>query len=155
MKTYPTKQSDLPALAHVLDLTELFPSDMLPDMIAPHLAGAEDSGIWLTAETRDGIAGFCYAQPEQLTEGTWNMLAIAVDPAQQSTGIGSTLVAAVEQSIKARGGQTVIVDTSSTAAFANTRAFYVAKTYVEEARIRDYWAKGDDKVVFWKSLSEG
>ena len=33
-----------------------------------------------------------------------------------------------------------------------TRAFYAKCCYEEEARIRDYWAEGDDLVVFRKAL---
>jgi hypothetical protein len=47
----------------------------------------------------------------------------------------------------------LIADTSGTDDFAPTRAFYRKNGYAEEARIRDFWAKGDDKVVFWTALS--
>ncbi|MEO1249198.1 MAG: GNAT family N-acetyltransferase, partial [Pseudomonadota bacterium] len=30
--------------------------------------------------------------------------------------------------------------------------FYRRCGYVEEARIRDFWSAGDDKIVFWKAL---
>ena len=46
----------------------------------------------------------------------------------------------------------MIVDTSGTEAFAETRAFYRKNGYTEEARIRDYWADGDDKITFRKPL---
>ena len=37
-------------------------------------------------------------------------------------------------------------------AFADTRRFYAQRGYTREAVIRDYWAEGDDKVIYWKSL---
>ena len=36
--------------------------------------------------------------------------------------------------------------------FERTRAFYHRCRYVEEARVRDFYAAGEDKVIFWKSL---
>ena len=46
----------------------------------------------------------------------------------------------------------MIADTSGDAGFTATRKFYAAKGYDEEARIRDFWGTGDDKVTYWKSL---
>lgn len=150
-----TVAADIPALQRVLDGTELFPSEMLPDMINGFLAGGDSDEIWLTCEIKGNAAGFCYAVPEQLAEGAWNMLAIAVEPSAQGHGAGGALVARLEAELAAKGQRILIADTSGTDAFANTRAFYVKNGYDEEARIRDFWAAGDDKVIFRKALGEG
>ena len=42
-----TTVADLPALRQILDRIELFPSELLDDMIAPDLAG-ETEDLWLT-----------------------------------------------------------------------------------------------------------
>ena len=78
---------------------------------------------------------------------------MAVLPASQGRGNGAELVGRLEESLRARGQRVLIVDTSSSDEFAATRRFYKANGYTEEARIRDYWDAGDDKIVFWKSLS--
>ena len=49
----------------------------------------------------------------------------------------------------------LIVETSSLARFETAREFYRRHGYDEEARIRDFYGPGDDKVVFWKSFSLG
>lgn len=147
-----TISDDLPALRVLLDETELFPGEMLPDMIAGYLAGEDPDAVWLSALDGRGVAGFCYCVPEQMAEGAWNMLAIAVAPAVQGTGAGSALVHALEAELTTRGARILIADTSSDANFAATRKFYAAKGYDEEARIRDFWATGDHKITYWKSL---
>ena len=58
----------------------------------------------------------------------------------------------MERAIGAAGGRVLIVDTSGTAAFEQTRAFYLKNGYEAEARILDFWADGDDKVTFRKAL---
>lgn len=153
MTIRPTKLQDIPALKEVLDRTELFPSQMLPDMLAGFLSGADAADIWLTCEADGMPIGFCYAAPEALTTGTWNMLAIAILPSQQGKGAGGAIVTYLEDTLRQQGHRVLIVDTSGAEAFAQTRAFYRKAGYTEEARIRDFWAKGDDKVVFWKALS--
>ena len=137
----------------MLDGTQLFPSEMLPNMVADFLGPQTSDELWLTCE-RDGKAiGFCYAVPEALADGTWNMLALAVLPEFQGTGSGSALVAALETRLRADGHRVLIADTSGTQEFAKTRAFYAKNGYDEEARIRDFWASGDDKVTFRKALA--
>ncbi len=143
--------ADLAALKTILDETQLFPSDMLADMIAGFLAG-QTAEKWLTCEVDGAAVGFCYAVPEDMTDGAWNMLAITVRPQQQGIGCGAALVAAMEQKLRAENARILIVDTSGTDAFKQVRKFYRNMGYTQEARIRDFWAKGDDKIIFWKSL---
>ncbi len=151
-KIRPTKHDDITALQAVLDSTELFPSDMLPDMVSGFLSNDKSSDIWLTCETDGKAIGFCYAVPEKLAEGAWNMLAIAIMQEQQGNGYGSILAKYLETELKERGQRIIIADTSSTDEFAQTREFYRQNGYAKEARIRDFWASGDDKIIFWKSL---
>ena len=153
MKIRPTLSDDIPALKLVLDETGLFPSDMLPDMLGDFLSGNGTESIWLTAEKDGDAIGFCFASHEALTEGTWNMLAIAVLPEKQGTGTGGAIVSALEKRLFDQGNRILIVDTSGADDFAQTRTFYRKNGYTEEARIRNFWAEGDDKVVFWKALS--
>ena len=58
----------------------------------------------------------------------------------------------VEEDLRAGGGRLLLVETSALPQYDRTRAFYVKCGYEEEARIRDYWAEGDDLVVFRKAL---
>lgn len=147
----PTAPDDVPALKEVLDQTGLFPGELLSDMLAPALSGESDA-FWLTSHLNDVPVGLCYTVPEDLADGTWNMLALAVRPDMQGKGLGSALVKAAEQRLKAKTQRILIVDTSGTADFALTRKFYAQNGYEEEARIRDFWAAGDDKVIFRKAL---
>ena len=149
----PTMQEDIPALQLVLDGTELFPSEMLPNMLYGFLSDRENVDVWLTLENEKGTPiGFCYASPEQLADRTWNMLAIAVLPEQQGTGVGGAIVSRLENVLRERGQRILVAETSGTDNFERARSFYRKNGYVEEARIRDFWAPGDDKVVFWKAL---
>ena len=144
--------ADLPAIKLVLADTDLFPPEMLDDMIAPFMNGADDER-WLVCETEaDGVVGFSYTRLEALTEGVWNLLAIGFRAEHQGSGFGSRLIEEVEQSLA--GERLLLVETSSLDDFENTRHFYNSRGYSQEAVIADYWAEGDDKIIFCKRLTE-
>ncbi len=147
----PTTTGDVPSLQEVVDQTGLFPSEMLPDMLSVTLSG-DSAGFWLTCEYDGSAVGLCYTVPEEMADGAWNMLALAVRPDVQGQRLGSALVVAVEEKLRSEGQRLLIVDTSGTEDFALTRQFYAKCGYDEEARIRDFWAAGDDKVTFRKAL---
>ena len=152
MPIHPTTQADLPGLRAILKTIELFPAEMLTEMVAPFLDDPESGELWFTAE-RDGRAvGFCYCRPEALTDGTYNLLAIGVSSELQGAGIGRQLMHYCEAQLRAAGHRILIVDTSGSDDFALTRGFYTKLGYAKEAVIRDFWAEGDDKVTFWKKL---
>lgn len=143
--------ADLPALKGVIDGVGLFPSAMLDAMIAPFFAAAESGEFWLTYDD-GGPCAVVYVAPERMTDGAWNMLLIAVDPARQGQGIGAALTRRVERKLAADGARLLLVETSGLDHYARTRAFYAGLGYSEEARIRDYYQAGEDKIVFRKAL---
>lgn len=143
----PSTAADIPGLALVLEDTQLFPVEMLPDMLEN-----PDGGILLTAVQEGEALGLCYAKPELLADGVWNMLALGVRTAAHGKAIGTALVADLESRLRASGVRMMIVETSGMPEFAQARGFYTAKGYTQEAVIRDYWDAGDDKVIFRKLL---
>ena len=147
----PATPDDLPAFKRVIDATALFPSELLDDM-AGGLADDDGDERWLAFDPGDGPSAVAHYVPERMTSGTWNLLLIAVHPDSQSRGIGARLMAHVEDALGARGERVLLVETSGTEAFERTRRFYRTIGYDEEARIRDYYDAGDDKVVFRKAL---
>lgn len=148
-----TRPDDLADLQDVVAAAGLFPPEMLPDMLAGW-TGDTSACLWLSCLDGPRTVGFCYAVPEALADGTWNMLALAVEPRVQGQGHGSALVAALEDHLRRAGHRLLLADTSGTDAFARTRAFYLRNGYGAEARIRDFWAPGDDKVTFCKALGQ-
>ena len=145
--------ADITALKEVLDSIELFPSEMLDDMIADYLHNPETEDIWFTATEGDQPIAIGYCAPEKMTEGTYNLYAIGVRNDIQGGGIGGKMMAFIENFLKERGHRILIVDTSGTDDFELTRTFYKKLGYLQEAVIRDFWSEGDDKVTFWKKLN--
>lgn len=147
----PVEQGDLAHLKSIVDATELFPSEMMDDMLSGYFDGSKPD-IWFTC-IRDGEPisfGFC--EPERMTEGTWNLLALAVQPEHQGKGTGSAMMSYLEDRLASDGQRLLLVETMGSPEFGRTRAFYRGNGYVEEARIREFYEAGADKIVFWKHL---
>lgn len=68
-------------------------------------------------------------------------------------GRGAALVRHVEAELQAEGARVLLIETSCVEAFAAQRRFYLRRGYRQEASIQDFYADGDDKVIFWKSLT--
>ena len=48
----------------------------------------------------------------------------------------------------------LVVETSSRSDYGNTRGFYGKRGYAESARVREFYAPGDDRVIFTKRLQD-
>lgn len=155
----PLHADDLDALVTVIDATGLFPGAMLHDMTADYRSGTAADQFWWTVDAGTPVAiapiAVAYAAPEPMTDGTWNLLLIAVHPGCHGQGIGRQLMAHAERTLAARGARLLLVETSGLPDFARTRRFYSALGYRREARIRDFYRAGEDKIVFAKPLSPG
>jgi len=146
------KKSDLKSVKQIIDDNQMFPSEYLDDMVSGFLNN-ETEELWYVSETEaKEVISIAYCAPERMTEGTWNLLLIAVSKDTQGQGVGSDLIAHVEQDLMLTGARILLVETSGVPDYALTRKFYPKCGYAEIAVIPEYYDIGDDKVVFWKSL---
>lgn len=122
---------------------------VLSAMLTDYFSGNGEH-FWLT-DDEDGPVGVAYCAPERMTNGTWNLLFIAVQPDCQGQGRGTSLLGHVEQRLKEQNARLLLVETL--ASFDRTRAFYGKCGYTEEARIRDFYDTGADKIVYSKLLA--
>ncbi len=144
------RESDKDAIRAVVEATEMFPPEMLDEMMTPYFEGVETELWFVVGAPAIAVA---YAIPERLTSGTWNQLLIAVKPSDQGKGIGKLLMRNLENVVERHGGRLILVETSGVPDFEDTRSFYRAIGYTEEARIRDFYDLGDDKIVFRRALA--
>jgi len=151
-KIRPIKMADLPALKVVIDSCGLFPSEMLDDMIQSFLNQEPECGYWIAYEEELQAIAVAYFASERLTAGTFNLYLIAVHSAHQGKGIGENLLKYIENFLREIGTRILLVETSGLESFKRTRNFYLKNGYYQEARIREFYSEGEDKIVFWKKL---
>ena len=117
----------------------------------------DDEHTWIVLENdSNAVIGAAYFGPEGHSDRVWNLYFLAVHPQHQGGGTGSALVAWIEANLRHRGDEIaklLLIETSGVESFAPTRSFYEKLGYIEEARVREYYGPGDDKVVFWKILN--
>ncbi len=99
------------------------------------------------------LVGFTLYGRTPGTEATWDLYWIVVDPHGHRRGTGRQLMEASEASIEESGGTLIVVETSSRDDYTPTRRFYEALLYEQAAHIADYYAAGDDLIVFTKRFS--
>lgn len=159
------KSEDTTALIAVAKATGLFEPEQLKElsqMLNDYFNSNSNSDypkgetapqrFWLADDDdKDGLVGVAYCEPERMTEQTWNLQLIAIHPDHQGQGRGAALLHYIEQTLTAQGGRILLVETSSS--LERTQAFYRKCGYEKEARIRDFYAAGYDKVVFRKALN--
>lgn len=152
----PTTPDDTAALIALADATGIFrPNELeeLGEMLTDYFGGNIDSDHFWITDDDGGPVGVAYYAPAPMTDRTWYLYLIAVRPDRQGQGRGATLLRYVEQTLTARGERVLLVETSGLASFERTRAFYRKCGYDEEARIRDFYRAGDDKIVYRKALA--
>ncbi len=124
------------------------------ELLDDALAG-DDDYRFLGAYADDRLVGYACWGPTPGTEGTFDLYWIVVDPDRQGKGVGTQLLRAVEDTLTTNRGRLVVVETSSRADYAPTRAFYERRGYAQAARLPGYYAPGDDLVIFLKDLTHG
>jgi ribosomal protein S18 acetylase RimI-like enzyme len=97
-------------------------------------------------------AGYiCYGR-RPLTEGTYDLYWIAVDPNIHGKGVGSRLVKFMEEDIVKLGGELILIETSGKPEYEGERGFYRKNGYDVQTIIKDFYRKGDDLFIYRKYL---
>ena len=107
-----------------------------------HLLGAELDGR---------LVGWSCWGATPCTLGTYDLYWMAVDPDVQGSGIGTALLIEMERRLSGVA-RLIVIETAGRADYSATRAFYQARGYAPIATIPDFYAPGDDQVVFVKKV---
>lgn len=152
----PAKIEDTDKLMALCKATGLFEPqelDVLRSMLDEYFQGLlGEEHFWIVDE-EEGVAGVAYYAPETFAYGVWNLYLIGIHPDNQRQGRGTALLRHVENELTLRGARILLIETSGLGSFERTRAFYRNNGYDEEARIREFYNVGEDKIIFRKALN--
>lgn len=149
--------ADRGRILEILHDSAMFTDDQISAAIAQvdqSIAVARESSyIAHVAEQNGAVRGFTSHGPVPNSPGAFDLYWIAVDPRFHRRGIGRQLLQFVENEVRRSGGDTLLIETSSSEAYAPTRAFYCDNGYAAISRLKDFHRREDDKVIFCRTLS--
>ena len=115
--------------------------------------GEKSDYICHVIEDQETVRGYICFGPTPLTDGTFDLYWIAVDPTVHGNGYGQALIGVAEREVKSRGGRLLVIETASQEAYEGTVRFYQRAGYELVSRIPDFYRIGDDKLTYAKRLT--
>ncbi len=158
MKVRKIEPEDRPGLKALLNAQEHFkPEEIkvaleLIDIVLAH-PSQEDYIIHIAEGPGGKILGYIGHGKAPLTDAVYDIYWIVVHPAFWNQGVGSSLLRQAEADLRRRRARLLLIETSSQPSYEAPRVFYLRHGYQEQARILDYYAVGDHKLIFGKILS--
>ncbi|MEM7182434.1 MAG: GNAT family N-acetyltransferase [Spirochaetota bacterium] len=150
------EQKDLLAIAHK---TGIFPEGEVEELLGSTLSGYFSGELEerhhilaIEDEVSRKAVGWSYFAPSFHAEGVWDIWWIGIDSSVQQKGYGSKLLLHIEKMLKEQAVRLIIIETSSMETLAKARKFYPKLGYQQCGIIPNFYAVGDDKVIFAKNI---
>ncbi|MBF0537778.1 MAG: GNAT family N-acetyltransferase [Nitrospirae bacterium] len=142
----------------ILDATGVFHPreiDVAEELVIDALSkGSESEYLFIFADVDDTTVGYICYGAISMTEAGFDLYWIATDPRFYNRDVATKLLREAEGHIAALGGRHIFVETSSKEQYLPARGFYKKSGYIEVARVPNYYADGDDKMIMTTTLSE-
>jgi ribosomal protein S18 acetylase RimI-like enzyme len=126
--------------------------DVAVELVDDALRGGTDYRFVVDEGEGGTLLGYACFGATPMTEGTFDLYWIVVEPASKRAGVGRRLLERVEAELRGEGARLLRVETEGGDAYAATRGFYQRVGYEVLATIRDFYALGRDLVVFGRYL---
>jgi ribosomal protein S18 acetylase RimI-like enzyme len=157
MKIRPLVEKDRARLLSMLIKTRSFTSaeiDVAMELIDIVLKDPiqKDYQIDCIVDDQDQAIGYICYGPTPMTQGTFDLYWIAVDPDFQEQGVGSKLLSFLEELVKGEGGRLILADASTIPHYEKTLKFYLKNGFQEVGRVPDYYHPGNDRITFCRRL---
>jgi D-alanine-D-alanine ligase len=105
-------------------------------------------------ERGGAVIGWVCWGPTPCTVGSFDIYWLGISPKCQGQGLGRKLMDFAEEKIRSTDGRLFVVETSGRDSYLPTRAFYERLGYTIAAIVKDFYAPGDDKIIYTKSARQ-
>ena len=155
---YEVRPDDREIVRRLVESTGVFSPveiDVAVELVDDRLKrGPESDYHFVFAEQGGRTVGYTCYGPIALTAGSFDLYWIAVDKAMHGRKVGRLLLERTEELIREARGRQVYIETSNRHHYAPTRGFYLRCGYTQDALLKDFYAPGDDKVIYVKGLGD-
>jgi GNAT superfamily N-acetyltransferase len=148
------EEKDIKRIREMIESTGFFydfETEVAVELVVDRLQNGESTGYHFVFAEVDGVtaAYSCYGHIE-MTKSCFDLYWIVTHNDFRGKGIGKKLLEETYRQAKLFGCTMIIAETSGREHYAPTRAFYDSAQYTLEATIKDYYDKGDDKLIYIK-----
>jgi GNAT superfamily N-acetyltransferase len=148
----PDDREDLLKILKNTGVFKEYEIEIADEVIQDSLKPASDYFSFCAVNEENRAVGYVCCGPTPCTSGTFDLYWIAVDPTRQGNGVGKQLLKQAEKFVLEKGARLMLIETSSTADYDNTRYFYLNNGYQQLAVVPDFYRPGDDKIIYGKTF---
>jgi GNAT superfamily N-acetyltransferase len=153
---YEPRLDDRQTVRQLVESTGVFSPveiDVAVELVDECLARGAESGYYFIFAEEDGrTVGYASYGPIALTAASFDLYWIAVDKSMHGRKIGRLLLDKTEELVREAGGKQIYIETSNRHQYVATRGFYLRCGYEQAALLEDFYAPGDDKVIYAKRV---
>jgi ribosomal protein S18 acetylase RimI-like enzyme len=145
-------EGDRPLIYEALTRCGAFTDEEIRVAIEMFDAGLAGDYSLLVVETDGVVRAYACFGKASLTQRSWYLYWIFVDPSVQRIGLGQVLQRSVEDSVRQMGGERLVLETSGRPDYERSRRFYERAGFTVHGRIPDFYHAGDDCIIYCKRL---
>ncbi len=157
-RTTPEKR-DLEIIREIVVSTGFFYEhevEIAVELVEEWLNVGESSGYYFIFAEVDGFtAAYSCFGPIAMSKTSFDLYWIVTHNDFRGKGIGKKLLEETCNHAGKMGCKIIIAETSGLNHYSPTRAFYESNNFLLEARLKDFYAIGDDKLFYTKRIVKG
>jgi GNAT superfamily N-acetyltransferase len=154
-RTIPEKR-DVKRIREIVVSTRFFYDhevEVAVELIEERLNYGESTGYYFVfAEVEDVTAAYSCFGPITMSKTCFDLYWIATHNDFRGKGIGKKLIEETCNQARSMGCNIIIAETSGLEHYSPTRAFYVSNKFELEARLKDFYDTGDDKLFYTRRI---
>ncbi len=147
---------DVERVREIVESTKFFYDhevEIAAELVDERIKYGESTGYFFVFAELDGVtvAYSCFG-PIIMSKTSFDLYWIATHNDYRGQGIGKKILQETFKQAKEMGCSIIIAETSGLPHYEPTRAFYDSNKFELEARLKDFYAMGDDKLFYTKRI---